>query len=94
MSTYLVAVIVSEFKCRENALKTFSVCVKPNKFNQTDYSFNFGQKMLQKFDELFDYKYNTHMPKMTMAAIYPSVNGGMENWGTISENRVDFSFDK
>lgn len=80
MSTYLVAVVVSEFVCRENALKDFSVCFQPSAYDQSEYSFNFGQKMLKTFDELFDYAYNTHMAKMTMAAV-PYFGGGMENWG-------------
>lgn len=66
MSTYLVAFIVSEFKCRDNDKKTFSVCSRPNAIDQTKYSFEVGQKTLNKFDELFDYKYNTHISKMAM----------------------------
>lgn len=82
MSSYLVAVIVSEFECRENALKNFSLCFQPSAYDQSEYSFNFGQKMLKTFDELFDYAFNIHMPKMTMAAV-PYFGGGMENWGLI-----------
>lgn len=80
MSTYLLAVIVSEFECRENALKNYSVCFQPSARDQSEYSFNFGQKMLKKFDELFDYPFSAHMPKMSMAAV-PFFGGGMENWG-------------
>lgn len=69
MSTYLVAFIVSEFKCRENQAKNFFVCSRPNAVNQTEYSFEVGQKTLAKFDELFEYKYNKEISKMTMAAI-------------------------
>lgn len=81
MSTYLVAVIVSEFECRENAMKNFTVCAPPDQYNQTVYSFNLGQKMLKTFEDLFDYKYNAHIPKLTMAAV-PG-GSGMENWGLI-----------
>lgn len=79
MSTYLVAVLISEFECRENEMKNFSVCAEPKKLNQTEYTFDVGQKMLKTFDELFDYKHNTHMTKLTMAAV--SSYAGMENWG-------------
>lgn len=80
MSSYLVAVVVSEFECRENALKDFSVCYTPNERYKNEYSFTFGQKMLKTFDKLFDYPFNKHMPKMSMAAV-PFFGGGMENWG-------------
>lgn len=83
MSTYLVAVVVSEFECRVNAEKNFYVCSRPSAYDESEYSYIFGQKMLAKFDELFDYKYSTHMSKMTMAAIPDFSSGGMENWGTL-----------
>lgn len=69
MSTYLVAFIVSEFDCRRTKGDLFSVCARPRAYNQTEYSFDVGQKILAKYDEIFDYSYKTHMPKMTMAAI-------------------------
>lgn len=81
MSTYLVAFIVSEFKCRENSKKTFGVCSRPNAYEQTEYSFDVGQKILAKFDKLFGYKYNTHIGKMHMVAIPDFDAGAMENWG-------------
>ncbi|XP_055325495.1 uncharacterized protein LOC129579438 [Sitodiplosis mosellana] len=84
MSSYLVAFIVSEFQCRENDAKTFAVCSRPNAISQTEYSFDMGQKQLNKFDELFDYKYNTHISKMAMAAIPDFSAGAMENWGLLT----------
>lgn len=80
MSTYLLAVVVSEFNCRDNALKTFSVCYPSTAHERSEYSFNFGQQMLATFDKLFDYPFNKHMPKLSMAAV-PGFGGGMENWG-------------
>lgn len=80
MSSYLVAVVVSEFECRENALKNYSICYSPSTRDQSEYSFNFGQKVLKTFDKVFDYPYNVQMPKISMAAV-PFFGGGMENWG-------------
>lgn len=83
MSTYLVAFIVSEFKCRENSAKTFDVCSRPNAYSQTEYSFDVGQKTLAAFDDLFQYKYSSvpGMEKMTMVALPDFSAGAMENWG-------------
>lgn len=81
MSTYLLAFVVSEFKCRDNAAETFQVCSRPNAFNQTEYSFDVGQKVLEQFDKLFDNSYDKHMSKMSMLAIPDFSAGAMENWG-------------
>lgn len=81
MSTYLVAFVVSEFKCRENGDKNFTVCSRPPAYDQTEYSLDVGQKTLAKFDELFDYPYNKQMKKMHMIALPDFAAGAMENWG-------------
>lgn len=82
MSTYLVAFVVSEFTCRENEQKNFTVCSRPPAYDQTEYAHTIGQKTLAKFDELFQYNYSTHMKKMHMLAIPDFAAGAMENWGT------------
>lgn len=81
MSTYLVAFVVSEFQCRENGDKNFTVCSRPPAYDQTEYSLDIGQKTLAKFDELFDYPYNKQMKKMHMIALPDFAAGAMENWG-------------
>lgn len=92
MSTYLVAFIISEFKCRENENKTFSVCSRPNAFDQTKYSFDVGQPLLANFDKLFEYGYSSvpEMKKMTMVALPDFAAGAMENWGM--EKESDFHY--
>lgn len=88
VSTYLVALVVSEFECNENSMKNFSVCSRTDVLAKTGYSLDFGQKMLKIYDELFDYKYSTYLPKMTMAAMPNHAISGMENWG-IKYAKVD-----
>lgn len=83
MSSYLLAFIVSEFSIRENVQKTFNVYSRPKAYAQTEYSFNIGQKLLAKYDEILGYKYNSvpAMTKMSMAALPDFDLGAMENWG-------------
>lgn len=83
MSTYLLAFIVSEFTVRENVQRTFNVYSRPKVFAQTEYSFNIGQQLLAKYDEIFDYKYYSvpGITKLSMAALPDFNSGGMENWG-------------
>lgn len=82
MSTYLVAFIVSEFECRRN--KTFEVCSRPNAFEQTLYSFDVGQELLSKFEDLLKLPYLkvSGIGKMTLAALPDFNAGAMENWGS------------
>lgn len=83
MPTYLVAIVVSEFVCRENEAKNFSVCFRPSMHDQSGFSFEMGQRVIQTYDVLFDYKYSDHMKKLTLVAV-PQLDagiGGMENWG-------------
>lgn len=79
MSTYLLAFIVSEFAVRENVQKTFNVYSRPKAFAQTEYSFNIGQQLLAKLDEILDYKYYSvpEITKMSMAAL-PDFDAGGE----------------
>lgn len=68
MSTYLLAFVVSEFVCRENQKGDYSVCARPKAYDQTGYSFEFGQKSLARFDKLLGYEYFSvpQITKMTM----------------------------
>lgn len=78
MSTYLLAFIVSEFSMRENVQKTFNVYSRPKALAQTEYSFDIGQKLLAKFDEILDYRYYSvpEITKMSMAALPDFEAGG------------------
>lgn len=81
MPAYLVGIIISEFECRANPSKNFFICSRPTAYNQTEYSLNVGQQLLAEYDDIFDYNYNTHMSKMTLAAIPDFKYAAMENWG-------------
>lgn len=85
MSTYLLAFIVSEFAMRENVQKTFNVYSRPKALAQTKYSFDIGQKLLAKLDEILDYSYYSvpEMTKMSMAALPDFEAGG--NFGIFFE---------
>ncbi|XP_067625622.1 membrane alanyl aminopeptidase-like isoform X2 [Eurosta solidaginis] len=83
MSTYLLAFIVSEFTQRNNG--KFGVISRPEYYDQTEYSFNVGQKILNKLESYFGINYyNMGIDKMHMAAIPDFAAGAMENWGLLS----------
>ena len=64
MSTYLVALIISDFKCITStaypALSksvSVSVCARPNAIDQLDYAMNNSIKILEYFETFYNVKY-------------------------------------
>ncbi|KAM8705010.1 hypothetical protein ACLKA7_009465 [Drosophila subpalustris] len=83
MSTYLLAFIISEFTIRKD--DTFGVLARPEFYQQTQYSFNVGRKILTEMGNYLkkDY-YSMGNDKMDMAAIPDFSSGAMENWGLLT----------
>ncbi len=73
MSTYTVAFVVSGFKGRvtdEGETRKFGVYARPNMFDQTEYAFDVGRKILAVFGEYLDSDYYENgMKKMDMVAL-------------------------
>lgn len=84
MSTYLIAFLVSNFKPRGN--DNFTVIARPEAYDQTRYSYDIGQDLLQELNEFTGYPYNTmkDTEKMDLAAIPDFSAGAMENWGLLT----------
>lgn len=69
MSTYLVAILVSDYKCHnKNAITPLSgqvsvaVCVRPNVFEQTSLAIISADYFIGFFEEYFNIKYP--LPKL------------------------------
>jgi aminopeptidase N len=69
MSTYLVAILVSDYDCRNDTAITplslkvnVSVCARPNKYDELDRALNASLYFVGFFETLFDNKYP--LPKL------------------------------
>ena len=69
MSTYLVAILVSDYDCRDDTAITplslkvnVSVCARPNKYDELDRALNASLYFVGFFETLFDNKYP--LPKL------------------------------
>ena len=69
MSTYLGAILVSDYKCRDAMAITplslkvdVSVCARPNKYDELDRALNASLYFVGFFETLFDIKYP--LPKL------------------------------
>jgi aminopeptidase N len=73
MSSYIVAFVVSGFKGRvteEGEVRKFGVYARPEMYDQTEYAFDVGRKLLDAFGNYLnsDY-YDNGMKKMDMVAL-------------------------
>ena len=64
MSTYLVALIVSDFKCIHSVAQPalshhvdVSVCSRPEAINQLDYALNVSTRILEFFESFYNIEY-------------------------------------
>ena len=69
MSTYLVAILVSDFKCQSETVATplsgqvdVGVCVRPNALNQIELAVESAQYFISYFEDYFNIEYP--LPKL------------------------------
>ncbi|XP_006812586.1 aminopeptidase N-like [Saccoglossus kowalevskii] len=85
MSNYLIAVVVTDFECKEtitpNGVK-FRVCADEQDLDAMEFALNFGSRCLSYFEEFWGVLFP--LPKLDMISL-PSLSArGMENWGLIT----------
>ncbi|XP_011690580.1 PREDICTED: uncharacterized protein LOC105451677 [Wasmannia auropunctata] len=94
MSTYLVALIVSDFKSisvQTNRTR-FAVFARPNAINQARYALSVMSPLVNFFENTYKQEY-PHS-QLLMAAIPDFPSGAMENWGLITYRETLMLFDK
>ena len=84
MSTYLVAMIVGDFVCREGTADgtTIRICSTPDKRELTGFALEAAQQQLAFFNEYFGIKYP--FGKLDIIAVPDFAAGAMENAGAIT----------
>ena len=89
MSTYLVALVVSQFANLAN--KEHKVWARPNAISQANYSLSVMTPVIKFFDTKLDFKYQ--LPKMDMVAVPQFSAGAMENWGLLTYREKRMLYD-
>ncbi|XP_077977850.1 aminopeptidase N-like [Glandiceps talaboti] len=95
MSTYLVAVVVSDFVYKEKTTKSgvkFRVWAMQEMIHTTDFSLEFGVATLDYFEEMWNISYS--LPKLDMVALPVFTSGAMENWGLVTYTDIRMYYDK
>ena len=84
MSTYLVAMIVGDFACREGASDgtAIRICATPDKRELTAFALDAAEHQLKFFNDYFGIKYP--FGKLDIVAVPDFAAGAMENAGAIT----------
>ncbi|XP_070557596.1 aminopeptidase N-like [Ptychodera flava] len=84
MSTYLVAIVLSDFVCKETNSRSgvrLRVWAKEAVINETEFALEVGVHTLDYFEDLLAIKFQ--LPKLDMVAVPVFTFGAMENWGLV-----------
>ncbi|XP_014606106.1 PREDICTED: uncharacterized protein LOC106787883 [Polistes canadensis] len=83
MSTYLLALVVSDFNyVHHQSEKNYSIWFRPNSFNETSYSLSLMEPLVKTYEELLNNNYTLN--KLDMIALPDLSFGAMENWGLLT----------
>ena len=81
MSTYLIAIVVSDFANISSDNERYSAWSNPIISNQLNYSLEIMGPIVELFEKNLEQAYS--LPKLDMFAIPDFTSGAMENWGLI-----------
>lgn len=90
MSTYLIAIVISEFKYLEQ--DAFKVWARPAVVDRAAYALTIGTVALELLGNQFNQKYD--LPKMDMVAVPDFMAGAMENWGLVTYRESRMLYDQ
>ncbi|KAJ8681953.1 hypothetical protein QAD02_017745 [Eretmocerus hayati] len=95
MSTYLVAIVVSDFESEgsSNGKRSYRVWGNPvaKKYKQLKYALEVMNSSVSSFEEKFSISYE--LPKMDMVALPDFKSGAMENWGLLTYRETALLYD-
>ncbi|CAD6195361.1 unnamed protein product [Caenorhabditis auriculariae] len=95
MSSYLLALFVSEFDYVEKKTKNgvrFRIYARPEAKHQLQYALNAGVKCTEYYEEYYGIKFP--LEKQDMVAIPDFAAGAMENWGLITYRETALLYDE
>ncbi|RLU27565.1 hypothetical protein DMN91_001369 [Ooceraea biroi] len=94
MSTYLVALVVSDFELKSAGQLNkvdLGVYARPNAINQTEYAALVIPPLVNFFEQTLKHKYQ--MRKLDMIALPDFPSGAGENWGLITYRETNLLYD-
>ncbi|XP_076675141.1 uncharacterized protein LOC143372620 isoform X2 [Andrena cerasifolii] len=89
MSTYLVALVVSDFASLAHG--TYSVWARPNAISQAYYAMSVMEPLVKFYEKALNFPYQ--LSKLEMVALPDFASGAMENWGLLTYKERNLLFD-
>ncbi|XP_014472138.1 PREDICTED: uncharacterized protein LOC106743116 [Dinoponera quadriceps] len=92
MSTYLVALLVSDFKSTKKVENKYAVYARPNAVDQAEYALSVISPIVKFFETNFKQKYQ--IDKLDMVALPDFQMSAMENWGLLTYREGSLLYDE
>lgn len=92
MSTYLVALVVSDFKSTKRVEDKFAVYARPNAVDQAEYALSVISPLVKFFEK--NLNQNFQIDKLDMVALPDFEMGAMENWGLLTYREARLLYHK
>ena len=90
MSTYLVALIISDFKSVDDGI--YATWARPNAINQVKYALSVMRPLVKYFEKAVEHRYQ--LSKLDMVALPDFSSGAMENWGLLTYKESNMLYDE
>ncbi|XP_050580172.1 putative aminopeptidase-2 isoform X1 [Bombus affinis] len=91
MSTYLVALIISDFVSVKDAGKIHGVWARRNAIEDGKYALSVMTPLVNFYESVVNISYQ--LPKLDMVALPDFVSGAMENWGLLTYKERNILYD-
>lgn len=92
MSTYLVALVVSDFDSLVDEPNNCATWARPNAIKQAEYALSVMAPLLKFYEKAVDQPYQ--LTKLDMVALPDFASGAMENWGLITYKESNMLYDQ
>lgn len=92
MSTYLVALVISDFASLKDNDEIYGVWARKAAINHGKYALDVMEQLVNYYGNTLDIPYQ--LPKLDMVALPDFVSGAMENWGLLTYKERNVLYDE
>lgn len=91
MSTYLIALVISDFTSVKDGVEKYEVWARQNAVENGKFALSLMKPLVGYYEGILHISY--HLRKLDMVALPDFVSGAMENWGLLTYKERNLLFD-